>query len=160
MTVTSSFVITNLMLKLWSVVTSSEANFAGSKCNRWTDENASPCMGSTHVIHQVMLVCKSLANRNRTSDRWMSMGWGISHVEVPDIYLQSTALPTELSRDTTTVRFELTRSMSNGLAIHRLNHSATLSWWKLFSQPNITFIFKIINFHAHVFYRDYWGRWL
>jgi hypothetical protein len=28
----------------------------------------------------------------------------------------------------TTVRFELTRSMSNGLAIHRLNHSATTSY--------------------------------
>ena len=27
----------------------------------------------------------------------------------------------------TSVRFELTRSKSNGLAIHRLNHSATMS---------------------------------
>jgi hypothetical protein len=31
------------------------------------------------------------------------------------------------NKKATTVRFELTRSMSNGLAIHRLNHSATSS---------------------------------
>ena len=30
-------------------------------------------------------------------------------------------------KGSTTARFELARSKSNGLAIHRLNHSATLS---------------------------------
>ena len=30
---------------------------------------------------------------------------------------------------TTSERFELSRSKSNGLAIHRLNHSATMSWY-------------------------------
>ena len=33
------------------------------------------------------------------------------------------------SKKTTPVRFELTRSKSNGLAIHRLNVTATVSWF-------------------------------
>ena len=33
-----------------------------------------------------------------------------------------------VEQKSTPVRFELTRSKSNGLAIHRLNHSATVSY--------------------------------
>ena len=40
-------------------------------------------------------------------------------------------------KKTTAVRFELTRTMCNGLAIHRLNHSATLSRQKEIGRAHV-----------------------
>ena len=52
---------------------------------------------------------------------------------------------------TTAVRFELTRTMCIGLAIHRLNHSATLSPKQIPTYTDLSLVYKPkLTFHDDV----------
>ena len=73
----------------------------------------------------------------------MSFGVGVDSIagSKPSVHITLSSVNKMLNSPgskTTSERFELSRSKSNGLAIHRLNHSATMS---CFPEGNLIYIY-------------------